>query len=308
MRIAVVGVGAMGSVYAGLLAAAGNEVVAVDAWQEHVEAIDRDGLRVEGASGDRTVRVRAATDASELGTVDLVVLATKAYDVESAARASIPLVAAETLVLTIQNGLGSADRVAAILGEDRVAVGIAGGFGASIRAPGHVHHNGWELVRMGERRGGPTPRTERVAETWRAAGFRAEACGDMERAIWEKLVCNVAFSGVCVVLELPIGAVLADPDAWRVAAACATEAYEVALASGVELELADAAAHVRAFGERIPDARPSTLLDFLAGRRSEIGVINGAIPEVAASIGREAPANAIVASLVLAKEAARGAG
>ena len=147
-----------------------------------------------------------------------------------------------------------------------------------------------------------------MAETWRAAGFRAEARADMERAIWEKLICNTAFSGVCVVLELPIGAVLADPDAWRVGAACATEAHEVALASGVELELADAAGHVRAFGERIPEARPSTLLDFLAGRRSEIGVINGAIPRVAASIGRQAPVNAAVTSLVLAKEAAHAAG
>lgn len=305
MKIAVVGAGAMGSVYAGLLAAAGNEVAVVDSWREHVEAIARSGLRIEGASGDRTVRVRATTDASELGPVDLVVLATKAYDVEAAARDSLPLVGAGTLVLTVQNGLGSAGRVAAVVGEERVAVGIAGGFGASIRAPGHVHHNGWELVRLGERDGGPTPRIERVADAWRAAGFRAEACGDMERAIWEKLVCNVAFSGVCVVLERPIGAVLADPHAWQVAAACAGEAHEVALASGVELEVVDPEAYVRAFGERIPGARPSTLLDFLAGRRSEIGVINGAIPEVAASIGRQAPVNATVTALVLAREAAR---
>jgi 2-dehydropantoate 2-reductase len=304
MRIAVVGAGAMGSVYAGLLASAGNEVAVVDAWREHVEAISRDGLRVEGASGDRTVALRATTEASELGQVDLVVLATKAYDVEAAARASRSLLGAGTIVLTIQNGLGSADRVAAILGEERVAVGIAGGFGASIRAPGHVHHNGWELVRIGERRGGPTARIEQVAGVWRSAGFRAEACGDMERAIWEKLVCNAAFSGVCVVLECPIGSVLADPDAWEVAAACATEAHAIARASGVGLDVSDAAAYVRAFGERIPAARPSTLLDFLAGRRSEIGAINGAIPQVAAAIGREAPVNALVTALVLAKEAA----
>jgi 2-dehydropantoate 2-reductase len=308
MRIAVVGAGAMGSVYAGLLAVGGNEVVVVDAWREHVEAINRDGLRVEGASGDRTVRMQAATDASELEPVELVVLATKAYDVEAAARSASPLLTADTLVLTIQNGLGSADRVAAILGEERVAVGIAGGFGASIRAPGHVHHNGWELVRMGERRGGSTPRIERVAETWRSAGFRAEACDDIQRAIWEKLTCNVAFSGPCVLLERPIGAVLSDPHAWEVASACAAEAYDVARASGVELGFTDAAEHVRTFGERIPEARPSTLLDYAAGRRSEIGVINGAIPTVAQTVGKEAPVNAAVTALVLAKEAARAAG
>jgi 2-dehydropantoate 2-reductase len=294
----------MGSVYAGILGDAGNEVWAVDTWADHVEAIRARGLRVEGASGDRTVSLHATTDPAEVGVCDLVVIATKALDVEAAARAVGPMVGLETVVLPIQNGLGSADRVAAVLGQERVAIGVAGGFGASIVGPGHVHHNGWELVRIGERRGGPTPRIERVAGVWRSAGFRAEACGDMERAIWEKLLCNAAFSGVCVVLECPIGSVLADPDAWEVAAACATEAHAIARASGVELDVSDAAAHARAFGERIPDARPSTLLDFLAGRRSEIGAINGAIPQVAAAIGREAPANALVTALVLAKEAA----
>lgn len=303
MKIAVVGAGAMGSVYAGLLAAAGNDVSVVDAWREHVEAINRAGLRVEGASGDRIVPIRAVTEASEIDPVELVVLATKAYDVEEAARAAAPLLGSETLVLTIQNGLGSADRVAAILGGDRVAVAIAGGFGASIRGPGHVHHNGWELVRMGERDGGSTRRIERVAETWRSAGFQAEACDDMARAIWEKLICNVAFSGVCVVLERSIRGVLEDPSAWEVAAACAIEACGTARASGIELEVTDAAAHARAFGERIPDARPSTLLDFMAGRRSEIGVINGAIPRVAEANGSVAPVNSTVTGLVLAKEA-----
>ena len=294
----------MGSVYAGLLAAAGNEVVAVDAWREHVDAINRSGLRVEGASGDRTVAMEATTDAREVGTVELVVVATKAYDVAQAARAAEPLLGPETLVLTIQNGLGSADRVASVLGDDRVAVGIAGGFGASIIAPGHVRHEGWELVRVGERNGVLTERIEDLAQLWRAAGFRAEACEHIERAVWEKLICNVAFSGVCVVLERRVGQVLADEHAWAVSAACVVEAAEAARAAGVELDIADPEAHVRAFGERIPDARPSTLLDFLAGRRSEIGVINGAVPQVAEAAGGRAPVNAAVTALVLAKEAA----
>ena len=83
---------------------------------------------------------------------DLVVIATKAQDVETAAHAAKPIVGPETVVLPIQNGLGSADRVASVLGEERVAIGVVGGFGASVVGPGHVHHNGWELVRLGERR------------------------------------------------------------------------------------------------------------------------------------------------------------
>lgn len=296
MKIAVVGAGAMGSVYAGLLAAAGHEVWAIDVWREHVEAIESHGLRVEGASGDRTVRLRATTEAAEAGECELVVIATKAAHVEQAARDARPLVGPDTVVLTIQNGLGSAERVAAVLGEERVAVGIVGGFGASIRGPGHVHHEGWELVRIGEFAGPATTRLERIVDVWKSAGFDVAAVDDIDRVVWTKLVCNTAFSGVCLLLERPIAAVLSEPSAWRVSAACARETFETGRSRGIRFDFDDPEAFVRAFGEKIPNARPSALLDYLAGRPSEIDVLNGAVP---------GPVNQAVAALVRAKEALR---
>ena len=107
MRIAIVGVGAMGSVYAGLLAEAGNEVWVIDLWQEHLDAIRDKGLRVEGASGDRVVKgLRVSADTSTPGPCDLIIIATKASGVGSAARSIAPMVSDDSLVLTIQNGLG----------------------------------------------------------------------------------------------------------------------------------------------------------------------------------------------------------
>ena len=300
MKIAIVGAGAMGSVYAGILGDAGNEVWAIDVWADHVDAIRTDGLTVEGASGRRTVRINATSQPADVGICELVVIATKAYDVEAAAAAAAPLLGAETLVLPIQNGLGSADRIAAVLGEERVAIGVAGGFGASLVGPGHVHHNGWELVRLGERHGPATTRIERVAEVWADAGFRVQTYDDVDRLVWEKLVCNVCFSGTCTILERTIGEVLDDPSAWQVASACAREAYDVARARGIALGFDDPLPYVRAFGERIPDARPSMLLDVLAGRRCEIEVLNGAIPAAARAVGLTAPANELVAALVTA--------
>lgn len=302
MRIAVVGVGAMGSVYAGLLAGAGNEVWAIDTWAEHVEAIRERGLRVEGASGDRVVRVAATSDPAEAGAVDLVVIATKAMHVRAAAEGARPLLGTETVVLPIQNGLGSTEVVAEVLGEERVIVGVAGGFGASIVDPGHVHHHGMEVVRIGEPGGPVTPRVERVVEAWRAAGFTVQAEDDVQRLVWEKLICNVCFSGTCTVLRWTIGEVLDDPHAWSVASACAREAYEVARASGVAVGLDDPEAYTRSFGSRIRDARPSMLLDRLAGRPSEIDAINGAVPPRAAALGLEAPANDAITALVKAGE------
>ncbi len=305
MRIAVVGTGAMGSVYAGLLASAGHEVWAIDRRRELVEAIRARGLRIEGASGDRTVRIQATTEPAEAAEAELVVLATKALDVTAAAEAARTLVGAETLVLSIQNGLGGPDAAAAVLGDDRVVVGVAGGFGASLVAPGHVHHNGFELIRLGERSGPATPRVEALAELWRRAGFAVRTYDDVDRLVWEKLICNVAFSGTCSVLGRTIGEVLADEHAWSVASRCAGEAYEVARALGIALGFDDPVAHVRAFGEAIPGAKPSMLLDLEAGRPTEIDFINGVIPREGARVGVPAPFNETVSALVRALE--RGA-
>jgi 2-dehydropantoate 2-reductase len=302
MKIAIVGAGAMGSVYAGLLASTGHEVWAIDRLEDHVEAIRRNGLRVEGASGDRTVRIHATTDPTEAGEVELVVLATKALHVTAAAGAARPLLGPETLVVSIQNGLGGPDAAAAVLGDDRVVIGVAGGFGASLVAPGHAHHNGFELIRLGERSGPATPRVEALAEVWRHAGFNVRTYDDVGRLVWEKLICNVAFSGTCSVLGRAIGEVLANEHAWSVAACSAVEAYEVARALGIELGFDDPVLHVRAFGEAIPGAKPSMLLDLEAGSPTEIDFINGAIPREGARVGVAAPVNETVSALVRALE------
>jgi 2-dehydropantoate 2-reductase len=301
VKIAIVGTGAMGSVYAGLLAAAGNEVWAVDVDAGHIAAIRKGGLRVEGASGDRVVQVNATTDASEAGVVELIVIATKAMHVRAAAESARPLLGHDTVVVSIQNGIGGPQQAAEVLGERRTVVGVAEGFGASLRESGHAHHHAWERLGLGELGGPATERLDRVAEVWRAAGFRVRTYDDLEPLVWEKLICNVCFSGTCGVTGLSVGEVLNDPHAWTVASRCAVEALEVARALGIALEIDDAVPHVRAFGEKIAGARPSVLLDLLAGRPTEIDYINGAIPRLGSGAGVPTPANEIVTALVNAK-------
>ena len=302
MKIAILGCGAMGSVYAGLLASAGHEVWAVDTWRDHVEAMRAKGLHLEGASGDRTVKVNATTTASDAGVCDLVIIATTARDVETAARAAKPLLGPQTLVLSIQNGLGGPDVTASVLGRERVAVGVVGGFGASMRGPGHAHHNGMELVRLGELSGPVSPRLEAVAEVWRSGGFKVKCFDDIDQLVWEKLICNVCYSGTCAVTERTVGEVMSDADAFKVASGCAAEAYAVARKRGIKLGFDDVVAYVRDFGSKIPNARPSMLLDLMAKRRSEIDAINGAIPPAAQAVGLAAPYNEVISGLVRAKE------
>ena len=304
MKIAVVGAGAMGSVYAGLLASAGNEVWAVDTWKEHIDAIRARGLRVEGASGDRTVRLDATTDASEPGPCDLVIIATKADGVASAAASIGPLLGDDTLVLTIQNGLGAAERICRHLPPNNVLLGVAGGFGASIRGPGHAHHNGMELVRLGELGGGITERLERIGGVWRDAGFNVKCFDDINQLVWEKFVCNVTYSGSCTIFECTIAGVQGNEHAWHVASNCAAEAYAAGVAKGVHFSFDDPVAHVWDFGRKIPRSRPSMLQDYLAKRPSEIDAINGMVPVVAREVGTAAPYNEVVTAIVKARERA----
>jgi 2-dehydropantoate 2-reductase len=181
-------------------------------------------------------------------------------------------------------------------------VGVVGGFGASMRAPGHAHHNGWELVRLGEFGGPITPRLKKVEEFWRGAGFRVKVFDDIDQLVWEKLLCNCAYSGPCAIAEGTIGEVMADPDLSRVSAACASEGFQVAKKKGVKLGFDDPVAYVRDFGSKIPNARPSVLLDLLGKRKSEIDVINGSIPRVGSQVGVAAPVNEAITALVHAKE------
>lgn len=307
MKIAIIGVGAMGSIYAGLLADKGkHDVWAIDTWKDHVEAIKTKGLRVEGASGDRVARMNVTSDAADVKDADLVIIATKDDGVTAAAKSALAIAKADAPILTIQNGLGSADKVAEIVGSKRIMMGVVGGFGASMKGPGHAHHNGMEFLRLGEMDGGLTPRLETVKKAWEQGGFNVLTFDDIHKMVWEKLICNCTYSGPCALTGLRVGEIQANANAWSIAAACATEAYLVANAKGIKLDFDDPVRYVRDFGKKIPNARPSMLLDHMAGRPAEVENINGAIPREGAKVGVAAPVNGVVVALLKAKESGFG--
>lgn len=298
----------MGSVYAALMASAGHEIFAVTDWPDHAAAMAQNGLRVDGASGDRTVRVHASTTTQGLGRMDLIVIATKARDVEAASRSALPLIGPDTLVQTLQNGLGSAEKVAAVVGADRTVVGVAGGFGASLEAPGHARHNGMETVQFGAFAAAPRAALEASAEIWRGSGFKVEVTDETERMVWRKLLVNVTVSAACCLTGLTVKEVMDSPTAWPIARACLLEAVAVAAAKGIDLQVGDPVAHVSALASKIPAARPSMLLDHMARRPSEIDQINGAVETEGLKLHMPTPVNATLAALVRAREACFAAG
>ncbi len=305
MKIAVVGTGAMGSVYAALLADAGNEVWAVDTWTDHLDAIEREGLRVEGASGDRTVKaIKAVRNVADAGACDLYIIATKASGVGPAAGAIAPVMGPHSLVLTIQNGLGSGERIAQFMPAQNVLLGVAEGFGASMKGPGHAHHNAMKLIRLGEMNGGLTDRLARVEQIWQQAGFNAKAFEDINQLIWEKFLCNVTFSAPCTVFDCTIGELMANPAWWEIASGCTLEAHACGVEKRINFSFDDPVAYVTAFGANMPDARPSMLLDHMAGRRSEIDAINGMVPVLGRGLGIATPYNDTLSAIVRRQEEA----
>lgn len=307
MKITIVGAGAMGSVYAALFAeaSAGHEVWAIDSWAEHVEAINSSGLRVEGASGDRTINnLRASTSVSEAGESDVFIVATKASAVGDAAKAIAPFLGGKSLVLTIQNGLGAAERIAEFMPTENVLLGVAEGFGASVIGPGQVHHNAMNLIRIGEIVGGMTPRLRALEELWQQAGFKAKAFEDIHQLVWEKFLCNATYSAPCTVFDCTIGELMQAPEWFQIALGCTREIYQLGMAKGVNFSFTDPVAYATAFGQRMPQARPSMLLDHMAGRPSEIDAINGMAEVLGKELGVATPYNQTLSAIVRNRERA----
>jgi 2-dehydropantoate 2-reductase len=303
MKIAIVGTGAMGSVYASLLGKAGHEVWTIDTWREHIDAIAASGLAVSGPSGSFVVDnllVGGAPD--DAGACDVWVIATKAADVDAAAAAIAPLLEPESVVMAFQNGLGAGERVARRIPEDHIVIGIAEGFGSSIPEPGHVHHEGMRLIRIGEMNGGLTERVQRMEQTWREAGFNVKAFADVHLMVWEKFLCNVTLSAPCAVFNVTVGDLMAHTEAWKVALGCATEAYRLGLAKGVQFSFDDPLRYVTDFAATIPNASPSMRLDHIARRLSEVDAINGQVVTLSHELGLDAPYNETLCAVLRGRE------
>ncbi|MCP4377871.1 MAG: 2-dehydropantoate 2-reductase, partial [bacterium] len=239
--------------YAGLMAEAGHEVWGVDVWQDHIDAINANGLKLEGASGNRVIQgIHATSRAKDVGQCDLYVIATKASGVGPAAGAIAALMVPESIILTIQNGLGAGERITEYISVDNVLLGVADGFGASMKGPGLAHHNAMNLIRVGEMNGGMTDRLELVTKIWQDAGFNAIAFDDIDQLIWGKYICNVSFSGPCTVFDRTLGELLADPVTENIARGCAREVYALGQAKGIQWTFDDTNEYIAEFAARMP--------------------------------------------------------
>jgi len=300
MKIAIIGTGAMGSIYAARFAKAGYEVIAIDIWQEHVDQINKNGLVVDGPNGKITTKnIRASTNFLDIKRCDVYIIATKALDLEKSIEHLKDQVGLNSPIITIQNGLGSGDIILKHLPKNHLILGVAEGFGASLKAPGRVVHTANKQIRLGSiSKRSNKSELEDIVSVWRAGGFKTEIYENIEKLIWEKLLCNVTLSGPCSIFGCNVKELKNNKEYWAFALNCMKEAYSVGLAKGIPFSFSDPIAYVSDFAERVGSAKPSMLQDFEEKKRTEINFINGAIPLLAAELKITTPFNDYVCKII----------
>ncbi|BEV14917.1 2-dehydropantoate 2-reductase [Herbaspirillum sp. DW155] len=289
MKVAVMGAGAVGCYFAGMLARAGHEVVLVGRPQ-HVEAFNTKGLRLETKTFDETIAVKASTDPAIAAGADLVLFCVKSPDTETAGAQLRPHLAPDTLVLTLQNGTDNAERLRTVIPQPVSAAVVY--VATEMAGPGHVRHHGrGELVIE------PAARSQQAADALIAAGVPTEISDNVRGALWLKLIINCAYNALSAITQLPYGKLVEGVGVLEVMGHLVTECKAVAAAEGVTLA-GDVDVAVRKIIETMPTQFSSTAQDVARGKPSEIDHLNGYIVRRGQAHGIATPVNLTVHALV----------
>jgi 2-dehydropantoate 2-reductase len=308
MKIAVLGAGAMGSLFGARLAEAGCDVTLVDVNREHVEAINRNGLVFDDGGRRRVVAITAHADPGSVGPVDLIVLFCKHLHTRAAMASAAPMITPDTYVWTIQNGIGNVEIINEFVPATRIAKGLTS-VTAIIEGPGAVATNfkGESETFLQPIDGARHPALDEVATTFTRAGLPTHLAPDIDYRIWRKLVVNCSLTVLSAAANVGIGPVGESPAGQRLLRTIVEEVVAVARAAGAPLELLDALAYMEDLRAKAFDHVGSTTVDLQRGRATEIDAMNGAVVREGARLGVPTPANGVIAEFIRLIEATRTA-
>jgi len=298
LKVAVMGAGAVGCYFGGMLARAGHDVTLI-ARPRHVEAIHRDGLRMETKTFDEHVKLAASADAAAARGADLVLFCVKSIDTESAGAQLVAHLSPGALVLCLQNGVDNADRLRTVLPPQQVAAAVVY-VATEMAGPGYVKHHGrGELVIE------PSLASKRAALTLSAAGVPTEVSANVRGALWLKLIINCAYNAVSAIAQQPYGLNVRGEGIREVMRDVVDECLAVAKADNVELP-GDVHATVAGLVESMPTQMSSTAQDLARGKRTEIDHLNGFVVARGQALGIPTPANRVLWALVKLLEGKNG--
>jgi 2-dehydropantoate 2-reductase len=296
MKTVIMGAGAMGSLFGGVLSLSGEEVWLVDIWKEHVDAIRSKGLAIEEKGKVRAVSVNATSDITSIGKADLILYFVKTYHTEKAVTDSLVLEKEDTVFLTLQNGLGNEETICKQVDRKKVVLGVTGQ-GATLLGSGRIRHAGWGKTHVGELDGKITDRVNQITQIFRKSGIETEVSSRIHDLVWEKLFVNVGINALAALLGLKNGQLLDYPETMRLMEALISEAVEVARRKGIQIE-SNPIDRVRAVIEATRENRCSMGQDLDRKRRTEIDAINGAVLREAERMGISVPYNQMISDLI----------
>ncbi len=297
LKVAVMGAGAVGCYYGGMLARAGHAVTLI-ARPAHVQAIAAHGLRMQTRTFDEQVHLGASTEASAVQGADLVLFCVKSTNTEAAGAQMLPHLAPGAIVLCLQNGVDNAERLQAVLPKHTVAAAVVY-VATEMAGPGHVKHHGrGDLV--------VEPRAAAVAPALVAAGVGCEVSDNVRGALWLKLILNCAYNAVSAITQLPYGKTAVGEGVQEVMRDVVDECLAVARAEGVQVA-GDVDAAIRMIFDTMPGQFSSTAQDLARGKKSEIDYLNGLVVRRGQARGIATPANRTLWALVKLLESKQGA-
>jgi len=304
MKIAIMGTGGVGGYYGGLLADKGHEVNFI-ARGAHLKAIQENGLQIKSIHGDFNVKPAQATDdPAQIGPVDLVVFCTKTYSIDESAKQIKPLVASETTILPLQNGIDAADRIGAIVGMEHM-LGGATWISSAVHAPGLIKQvSDFRRVVMGELDGHVSSRIEVIHGAFEATGINAEISENILKVLWTKFVFISAASSLGSLTRLPLGEYRSVPETRTMITDLMREVEAVARAQEVDLDEDVVQKSLAFMDNAAPHIKASMQLDVEAGRRSEIEAMIGVIGRKGRELGIPTPVADMVYASLLPQEIA----
>lgn len=299
MKIGVLGgAGAMGGIFGGRLAAAGEDVSLIDVSREAVDAINANGLKLENKGGKtQSISVKATTDVASIGEVELLINFVKCYHTKAAIEAARPIISDNTVVLTLQNGWGNVDTISNLVGGEHVLVGLTYHSGTLLGA-GHVKHAGVGVTHLGELDGSDSERLNRITRTFDAAGLETAKSGDIVSEIWKKLALNACTLPTSALLGYFAHQLVKSETVESEMAEILAETVAVASASGITLDYDERWEAITSLLTKAIGGKASMLQDVQAKRRTEIDVINGAIVAAGAKANVPTPHNVAMVNLV----------
>ena len=309
MRIAVVGAGGVGGYFGGRLAQAGEDIIFI-ARGEHLKAMQASGLRVDSFLGNFVIQpVRATNDPRQVGLVDMVLVAVKAWQVPEVAPALMPMIGEETGVIYLGNGVEAPAQLTHVLGARPVLGGLTR-ISAAIAGPGLVKHLGIEpFIAFGELDGQPSARVEALRLAFERAQVKVSVPADIQAAMWEKFIFIAAISGVGAVTRLPAGDFRRVPESRQLLEAAIDEVVALARRRKINLPEDIAQRTLAVIDGLAPTVTASMQRDIMEGRPSELGAQNGAVVRMGLESGVPTPVHAFIYASLLPQELkARGAG